>query len=106
MEVHILYGKKGTSIQKYSAEFKIRVIMDMRESRLGYRETARKYDLVRQSEASAAAMLHRWERIFLEEGAEWLMKEKRGSASGTLRYGEFFRTIKGRDVLWRKIRKR
>ena len=62
--------EKRESIQKYSAEFKIRVIMDMRESRLGYRETARKYDLVRQSEASAAAMLHRWERIFLEEGAE------------------------------------
>ena len=28
-------------------------------------------------------MLHRWERTFLEEGAEGLMKEKRGSASGT-----------------------
>ena len=58
----------------------------MRENRLGYRETARKYNLVRQSEASAAAMLHRWERIYLEEGAEGLMKERRGkacSASGT-----------------------
>jgi transposase len=72
--------------KKYSSEFKIRVIMDMRENRLGYRETARKYNLVRQSEASAAAMLHRWERIYLEEGAEGLMKERRGkacSASGT-----------------------
>ena len=59
--------------------------MDMRENRLGYQETARKYDLVRQSEASVAAMLHRWERIFLEEGAEGRMKEKRGNASGTLR---------------------
>ena len=101
--------KKGQVFKKYSAEFKIRVIMDMCENRLGYRETARKYDLVRQSEASAAAMLHRWERIFLEEGAEGLMKERRGracSTSGTLRYGELFRTIKGRDVLWRKIRKR
>lgn len=77
--------KKGHVFKKYSAEFKIRVIMDMREKRLGYRETARKYDLVRQSEASAASMLHRWERIFLEEGAEGLMKERRGSASGTLR---------------------
>ena len=72
--------------KKYSSEFKIRVIMDMRENRLGYRETARKYNLVRQSEASAATMLHRWERIYLEEGAEGLMKERRGkacSASGT-----------------------
>ena len=72
--------------KKYSSEFKIRVIMDMRENRLGYRETARKYNLARQSEASAATMLHRWERIYLEEGAEGLMKERRGRAcksSGT-----------------------
>ena len=72
--------------KKYSSEFKIRVIMDMRENRLGYRETARKYNLVRQSETSAATMLHRWDRIYLEEGAEGLMKERRGkacSASGT-----------------------
>ena len=58
----------------------------MRENRLGYRETARKYNLARQSETSAATMLHRWERIYLEEGAEGLMKERRGkacSASGT-----------------------
>ena len=79
-------AKKGTIQQKYSAEFKIGVIMDMREHRLGYRETARKYDLVRQSETAAASMLHRWERIYLEEGAEGLMKERRGracSAGGT-----------------------
>ena len=72
--------------KKYSSEFKIRVIMDMRENRLGYRETVRKYNLARQSETSAATMLHRWERIYLEEGAEGLMKERRGkacSASGT-----------------------
>jgi transposase len=57
--------------------------MDMREHHLGYRETARKYDLVRQSEAAAASMLHRWERIYLEEGAEGLMKERRGRACST-----------------------
>ena len=28
-------------------------------------------------------MLRRWERIFLEEGAEGLMKERRGKASGS-----------------------
>ena len=55
--------------------------MDMRENRLGYRETVRKYNLVRQSETSAATMLHRWERIYLEEGAEGLMKERRGRGS-------------------------
>ena len=78
MEVHIFMAKKGQIQRKYSTEFKIGVIVDMREHRLGYRETARKYDLVIQSEASAASMLHRWERIYLEEGAEGLMKEKRG----------------------------
>ncbi len=75
--------KTGRKNKVYSAEFKIGVIMDMREHHLGYRETARKYDLVRQSEAAAASMLHRWERIYLEEGAEGLMKERRGRACST-----------------------
>ena len=72
--------------KKYSSEFKLSVIMDMREHRLGYRETARKYKLTVTSEASAATMVQRWERIYLEEGAEGLMKERRGracKASGT-----------------------
>ena len=79
-------GKTGRKNKVYSAEFKIGVIMDMREHNLGYRETARKYRLVRQSESAVASMLHRWERIYLEEGAEGLMKERRGracSAGGT-----------------------
>ena len=73
-------GKTGRKNKNYSSEFKIRVIMDMREHRLGYRETARKYNLTVTSEASAANMVQRWERIFLEEGAEGLMKERRGRA--------------------------
>ena len=74
-------GKTGRKNKTYSTEFKVNVIMDMREHHMGYRETARKYSLVRQSEASAASMVQRWERIFLEEGAEGLMKERRGRAS-------------------------
>ena len=73
-------SKTGRKNRSYSAEFKIGVIMDMREHRLGYRETARKYKLTVTSEASAANMVQRWERIFLEEGAEGLMKERRGRA--------------------------
>ena len=69
--------------KKYSSEFKISVILDMREHRLGYRETARKYKLTVTSEASAANMVQRWERIYLEEGAEGLMKERRGRACKT-----------------------
>ena len=65
----------------YSPEFKIRVIMDMREHRLGYHETVRKYELGNDQTGGARAMLQRWERIFLEEGAEGLMKERRGRAS-------------------------
>ena len=36
-------AKKGSEQKRYSAEFKISVIMDMRENHLSYRETVRKY---------------------------------------------------------------
>ena len=82
-------AKKGTIQQKYSAEFKIGVIMDMREHHLGYRETARKYWKVpRGEDLNYVNAVKRWERIYLEEGAEGLMKERRGRAcraSGTRR---------------------
>ena len=80
-------AKKGTIQQKYSAEFKIGVIMDMREHHMGYRETVRKYwDVSKEQEANYKNAVQRWERIYLEEGAEGLMKERRGragAASGT-----------------------
>ena len=59
---------------KNSAEFKIAVIMDMRENRLSYRETERKYSIFKMS-------VKRWERIYLEEGAAGLMTERRGRKS-------------------------
>ena len=58
--------------------------MDMRENHLGYNETMRKYFPHLQSRGFK--FLQKWERIFLEEGAEGLMKERRGracAASGT-----------------------
>ena len=80
-------ARKGTIQQKYSAEFKIGVIMDMREHHMGYLETVRKYwDVSKGQEANYKNAVQRWERIYLEEGAEGLMKERRGracSASGT-----------------------
>ena len=80
-------AKKGTIQQKYSAEFKVGVIMDMREHHMGYRETVRKYwDVSKGQEANYKNAVQRWERIYLEEGAEGLMKERRGragAASGT-----------------------
>ena len=66
---------------KYSPEFKIAVIMDMRENHLSYRETARKYGLVKNSMGGAMKTLHRWERVYLEEGAAGLMTERRGRKS-------------------------
>ena len=72
-------SKKGAIQQKYSAEFKIGVIIDMREHRLCYNETVRKYwNVTKGQEANYRKQVQLWERIYLEEGAEGLMKERRG----------------------------
>ena len=76
-------GKKGEKQKNYSAEFKVRVIMDMREHRLSYYETAYKYGIITKSMGGAISTLQRWDRIFLEEGAEGLMKERRGKSYGS-----------------------
>ena len=68
--------------KNYSPEFKIGVIMDMREHHLGYKETVRKYwDISKGQEDNYKNIVKRWERIFLEEGAEGLMKERRGNSN-------------------------
>lgn len=80
-------GAKGKKQKRYSPEYKINVIMDMREHHLGYRETVRRHwEITKGQEANYIKAVQRWERIFLEEGAEGLMKERRGracSADGT-----------------------
>ena len=80
-------AKKGQIFKRYSAEFKISVIMDMREHHLNYSELVRKYwDINQGQEHNYQKQVQRWERIYLEEGAEGLMKERRGracKASGT-----------------------
>jgi len=73
-------SKTGRKNKKYSPDFKISVIMDMRDNHLGYGETIRKYFPHLKSDRSFE-FLQKWERIFLEEGAEGLMKERRGRAS-------------------------
>ena len=78
--------KTGRKNKRYSAEFKIGVIMDMQELHLNYHKTVRKYELGNDQTGGARLMLQRWERVYLEEGAEGLMKERRGracKASGT-----------------------
>ena len=72
--------KKGTKNKIYSPEFKISVIMDMRENRLGYRETARKYNLG-NNECQGKNLARNWERIYLEEGEAGFFVEKRGRAT-------------------------
>ncbi len=74
---------KGKRFQtKYSPEFKIAVIMDMRENHMSYKETARKYwGLARGQEHNYTGRLKRWERIYLEEGEAGLMAERRGRKS-------------------------
>lgn len=80
-------SKKGQKQRKYSPEFKASVIMDMREHRLSYCETVRKYELGSTQSGAAIGLLQRWERIFLEEGAEGLMKERRGKSNTSNRRG-------------------
>ena len=61
---------------RYSPEFKISVILDMREHHLGYHETMRKYfpDL----EQKNYNFIKTWERIYLEEGEAGFYIERRG----------------------------
>ena len=74
-------GKTGRENRRYSTEFKMCVIMDMREHKLSYKETVRKYwEGSKGKEANYVKQIQLWERIFLEEGAEGLMKERRGRA--------------------------
>ena len=65
---------------KYSPEFKISVIMDMRENHLSYREAARKY-WAGEREDNYKNRLKEWERVYLTEGAAGLMAERRGRKS-------------------------
>lgn len=64
--------------RKYSPEFKISCIIDMREHNLGYYETARKYLCEKGQESRYINRLKLWERIFLEEGEAGFYIERRG----------------------------
>jgi transposase len=66
---------KGVPNKRYTAEFKQKVIEDMRKNNLGYREAEIKYGI------SAHGAIQKWERIYLEEGFDGLCIERRGRAS-------------------------
>ncbi|KAF0091694.1 MAG: hypothetical protein FD141_1483 [Fusobacteria bacterium] len=61
---------------RYTSEFKLLVVEDMRNSNLNYQETITKYNI------KSATQLKRWERIYLEEGLEGLFIERRGRKTG------------------------
>jgi len=68
---------------KYSPEFQIAVIMDMRKHHLSYHATVRKYwhTKSRVEEDNHRSQVKTWERIYLEEGEVGLMTERRGRKS-------------------------
>ena len=71
---------KGVPIKKYKGEFKQKVVEDVRNNGLSYREAMRKY------EVTGCERIKKWERIYLEEGPEGLYIERRGrscTATGT-----------------------
>lgn len=67
---------RGKPDSRYTGEFKQKVIEDIRENRLSYRETMRKYGI------KGKCTINAWERIYLEEGAAGLYVERRGRTAG------------------------
>ena len=66
---------KGQPNKRYTPEFKIKVVETMQKEHLSYREAARQFEIPNHT------MVARWERIYLEEGAEGLSIERRGRKS-------------------------
>ena len=66
---------KGKPRKQYTPEFKIKVVETMRREKLSYCEAARQFEI------SDHKMAARWERIYLEEGADGLRIERRGRKS-------------------------
>ena len=65
---------KGIPNKRYTAQFKQEVVETMQGEGLSYEETSRRFGVVR-SRVTA------WERIYLEEGAEGFLIERRGRGS-------------------------
>ena len=68
---------KGVPNKRYTPEFKQTVVETMREERLSVRETMRRFEI------NDHGIIERWERIYLEEGAEGLAIEHRGRKRGS-----------------------
>ena len=66
---------RGKPNREYTGEFKQKVVEYMRENQLGLNETMRKFEI------TSKAIIPKWERIYLEEGASGLYIERRGRSS-------------------------
>ena len=66
---------KGVANKRYTPEFKKMVIETMMAEKLSYSETARRF------EVSNHHRIQDWERIYLEEGPEGFVVERRGRRS-------------------------
>ena len=66
---------KGIPNKRYTPEFKKLVIETMREEKLSYSETARRFDV------NDHHRIQDWERIYLTEGPEGFAVERRGRSS-------------------------
>ena len=66
---------KGMPNARYTAEFKQHVMEIMREEKLNYAETARRFGVSDDKRIAA------WERIYLTEGPEGFQIERRGRGS-------------------------
>ena len=75
--------KNKRTNKKYSPEFKLSVILDMQKNRLCYHEVIRKFWGQSVYEQNYIKQVQRWERKYLEEGYEGLMKDNRGRPSVT-----------------------
>ena len=85
---------KGIPQKKYSVEFKIRVVGAIRTEHLDCPEAAECFGVQNKTQVA------RWERIYLEEGKEALLVERRGWACAALFQPENYdRCLEVTDVL-------
>jgi transposase-like protein len=69
---------KGTTTP---GDFKQKVVEDVINNKLSYREAMRKYGI------TGKMTIQKWERIYLEEGLEGLYAEQRGRATNSAQRG-------------------
>lgn len=65
---------KGVPNARYTGDFKCQVVEDIQKNKLSQNQASAKYEVQR-------SVIARWERIYLEEGAQGLYIERRGRAS-------------------------